>query len=153
MSTAPKNASSRCSLCCASRQIRTFTFRRCSLPGSRFGFWSSRFEESISLWASPVIMQEIIEVLRGKFGRSEADVEEIMLHLAHVAQIVVPIERVYAVEDDPDDNAILECAIASHSDFIVSGDRHLLRLGEHRGIPIVRVVDFLGRIPSVTATE
>ncbi|HTU47385.1 MAG TPA: putative toxin-antitoxin system toxin component, PIN family [Bryobacteraceae bacterium] len=110
-------------------------------------------QESISLWASPVIMQEIVEVLRGKFGRSEADVEEIMLHLARVTQIVVPIERVYAVEDDLDDNAILECAIASHSDFIVSGDRHLLRLGEHRGIPIVRVVEFLGRIHRATAPE
>lgn len=110
-------------------------------------------QESISLCASPVIVQEIVEVLRDKFERSEADIAEIMRLLARVTQIVAPTERVYEVEDDPDDNAILECAIASNSDLIVSGDRHLFRLREHRGIPIVRVVDFLGRLAEAAAPE
>jgi predicted nucleic acid-binding protein len=47
------------------------------------------------------------------------------------------------VKDDPDDNRIVECAVASGSDCIVTGDNHLLRLGEYAGIKMVRVGDFL----------
>lgn len=32
---------------------------------------------------------------------------------------------------------VLECAIAGETDYIVSGDRHLLKLGSCQGISIV----------------
>lgn len=44
---------------------------------------------------------------------------------------------------DPDDNRVLECAVAAGSRYIVSGDRDLLNLGSYAGIPILRVSDFL----------
>jgi len=48
---------------------------------------------------------------------------------------------------DPDDEMILECALAAEADYIVSGDkRHLLPLRQFRGIPIVSPSDFLRRI-------
>lgn len=51
------------------------------------------------------------------------------------------------IEADPSDNRVLECAVAARSDFIVSGDaRHVLSLGSHEGIPIIKVGDFLERI-------
>jgi predicted nucleic acid-binding protein len=55
----------------------------------------------------------------------------------------VPTEALDVVKDDPDDNRIVECAVASGSDCIVTGDNHLLRLGEYAGIKMVRVGDFL----------
>ena len=49
---------------------------------------------------------------------------------------------------DPDDEMILECALAAEADYIVSGDkRHLLPLRQFRGIPIVSPPDFLRRLP------
>jgi predicted nucleic acid-binding protein len=48
------------------------------------------------------------------------------------------------VVKDPDDNRILECAVAVGSDVIVTGDGHLLQLGAYRGIKIMKVADFLG---------
>jgi putative PIN family toxin of toxin-antitoxin system len=39
-------------------------------------------------------------------------------------------------KDDPDDNRVLACAMAGRADYIVSGDRHLLNLKAHAGIPI-----------------
>jgi predicted nucleic acid-binding protein len=48
-----------------------------------------------------------------------------------------------AVPGDPDDNRVLECALAGAADFIVSGDKHLLRLGSHAGIAIITVRQFL----------
>jgi hypothetical protein len=48
-----------------------------------------------------------------------------------------------AVPDDPDDNRILECAVAGDAKFVVSGDRHLLKLRSHVGIRILTVRQFL----------
>ena len=44
---------------------------------------------------------------------------------------------------DPDENRIVECAVAAGSDCIVTYDKDLLRLGEYAGIKIVTAVDFL----------
>jgi predicted nucleic acid-binding protein len=48
---------------------------------------------------------------------------------------------------DPDDEMILECALAAEADYIVSGDKkYLLPLRQFRGIPIVSPLDFLRRL-------
>ncbi len=47
------------------------------------------------------------------------------------------------IKEDPDDNRILECAAAANSDYIVTEDNDLLRLGGYKGIAIVSVADFL----------
>ena len=37
---------------------------------------------------------------------------------------------------DPDDDALIACALAARASLIVSGDRHVVRLGEYEGIRI-----------------
>ena len=59
------------------------------------------------------------------------------------AELVRPGITLDIVTDDPDDNRILECAAEGRADYIVSGDRHLLRLKCYEGIPIVNVREFL----------
>jgi len=49
----------------------------------------------------------------------------------------VPRIPVQAFGDDPDDDRILECALAANASFIVSGDRHLLVLRSYKSISIV----------------
>jgi len=49
------------------------------------------------------------------------------------------------VKEDEPDNRILECAVQAGSDFIISADKDLLRLGSYAGAPIMRPVDFLQR--------
>jgi len=46
---------------------------------------------------------------------------------------------------DPADNRILECALESRAACIVTGDRHLLELGQFEGISILDVAAFLSR--------
>jgi hypothetical protein len=58
--------------------------------------------------------------------------------------LVVPRVKVKAVKEDPDDDRILECAIAANAKVLVSGDRHLLRLRKYKSILIVAPRDFLG---------
>jgi len=51
--------------------------------------------------------------------------------------------RIDVVKDDPTDNRILECAVASGSDYLVSGDNHLLKVGKDSGVKILKAADFL----------
>ena len=53
------------------------------------------------------------------------------------------LSTVEIIKIDPPDNRILECAAAARSDYIVSGDDHLLRVKTFRDIPIVKVAAFL----------
>jgi len=48
------------------------------------------------------------------------------------------------VKEDPSDNRILECAEAGGSEFIVTGDAQLLKLGQFAGMKILKPPEFLG---------
>lgn len=48
-----------------------------------------------------------------------------------------------AICEDPDDDKFIECAIAGKCDIIVSGDRHLLKLAEYKGVKILKPRDFI----------
>ena len=47
-------------------------------------------EKKIVLTTSAAILQEIEEVLRDKFQRSERDLEQAMQHLSGIAETVIP---------------------------------------------------------------
>lgn len=50
------------------------------------------------------------------------------------------------VIEDPDDNRVLECGVQRDASVIVSGDRHLLKLGEFHGIKMLTARQFLSEI-------
>ena len=56
---------------------------------------------------------------------------------------VEPKQRIDMIVDDPTDNRILECAATSGSDYLVSGDNHLLKVGQHQGCKMVTPAEFL----------
>jgi putative PIN family toxin of toxin-antitoxin system len=47
-------------------------------------------------------------------------------------------ERLSVVEEDPEDNKILESAVNSNADYLITSDRHLLKLENYNGTRIVR---------------
>ena len=57
--------------------------------------------------------------------------------LRQFAILVEPKESFTVIPDDPTDDKFLECAHAGEAEHVVSGDKHLLRLGEYRGIQIL----------------
>ncbi len=72
---------------------------------------------------------------------------EWVVALTESAELVFPVERASGATPDPDDEMILECALAAEADFIVSGDKkHLLALRQFQGIPIVSPAEFLRRL-------
>ena len=65
------------------------------------------------------------------------------LALRAVAHVVDPGRpRLHALADETD-NRILECAVAAHGRYLVTGDRALRRLRKYRRIRILAPRDFL----------
>ena len=60
------------------------------------------------------------------------------------ATLVAVDEIPSVVPDDPDDNIILACAVEGGAEYVITRDKHLLRLGTHQGIPIVSTEAFAG---------
>ena len=96
-----------------------------------------------SLAASDALLDEIHRVLRDKFKWSKEALDAAAANLADFTRRVHPTRTIDAVLADPDDNRVLECAVAAGSRFIVTGDNDLLRLGSYAEIQIVKVADFL----------
>jgi putative PIN family toxin of toxin-antitoxin system len=94
------------------------------------------------------ILNEIGRVLGTRFRVPGEDVQAFREEILTFAKLVTPGEFLDAVPADPTDNRILECAVAAGSEVIVSGDKHLLGLGNFRGIEIVSVGEFLQHGPS-----
>lgn len=96
------------------------------------------FTGSITGCLSMPILEEMIAVLRRrKFGFSAEQSMHIMEELHGLCEMVSPDSEMNAVPQDPDDNRILECALAARADFIISGDSHLTAMGQFNGIPIM----------------
>jgi predicted nucleic acid-binding protein len=60
--------------------------------------------------------------------------------------VVNPTAILEVIKDDPDDNRVLECALAGEANYIVSGDRRLLQLSSYEGIPILTVWQFMDAV-------
>ena len=101
-------------------------------------------EGEIELYISKEIIREVEGVLsREKFNIAEENLRYIISSLDSIAEFVNPKNKLDIIKKDPQDNKILECAIESEADFIISGDTHLLELSEFQKIKILETADFI----------
>jgi putative PIN family toxin of toxin-antitoxin system len=106
---------------------------------------------SLILCASAPLLAELHGVLgREKFAKHlqvrELTATEIFEGYAALTIVVVPAIIPPAIIDDPDDDAVLACAVAAKVDLVVSGDPHLLKLVQYEGIPIVAPAEAVERL-------
>src|SRR3989338_5154684 len=87
------------------------------------------------------ILQEYQKVLYRDFGLSIEDIQWIVDKILPVFKIIQTKETIDVIKDDPDDNKIIECALSSSADYIVTYDNHLLEIKNFRGIKIVKPED------------
>ena len=97
----------------------------------------------IALVTSPALLAEFGRVLTDKFSWENHMVEAAVAQVARIGTVVRPQASVSVIGEDPADDRVLEAAKEGTADVIVSGDRHLLRLGTWETIRIVRVKDLL----------
>lgn len=97
---------------------------------------------TVELVLSQTLLEEFSEVItRQKFAaiiqRTTRTPERILHELQALAEMVVAPPLPQPVCRDPDDDAVLACALAAQADLIVSGDADLLVLEQFQGIRIV----------------
>jgi|SRR3989344_4925722 len=102
-------------------------------------------DDKIILIESEELITELKEVLmRPKFDFiSMIEKESFIKSLTELCEIVKPRQKLEIIKEDPDDNIVLETAIRGKVDYIISGDEHLLKLKEFRGIKIISPKEFL----------
>ncbi len=97
-----------------------------------------RAGKSYMLFISKDILTELEDVIsRDKFGFTEEEVNTIIEAIISFSEVINPGIKLDVIESDPDDNKILECAVACGASYIVSGDRHLLELKKYGKIKII----------------
>ena len=93
------------------------------------------------------ILQEFRSKLLYKFDYSAAVADAAVDEVRSFSRVVEVAGELEVVSNDPDDNKVIECAVAGGATHIVSGDtRHLLPIGTYEGIEIVRPADLLARV-------
>ena len=118
------------------------------VPGSKSELaFSLAARHLFDLMVSLEILTELEDKLISKFGFPQETVQRVRREVGEIATIVEPELRITMLDDDPD-NRILECAVASGAVAMVTGDRHLLKLGHYEGIGIMTVAELLYSFPS-----
>ena len=101
-----------------------------------------------------VLMAELLDVVsREKFAKRLAAAGltplGIVGEIRRLAVMAAPLSVPRVVANDADDDHVLACALTAQADLIVSGDKHLLGLGDnYQGIAIVtpaQAVQLIGR--------
>ena len=104
-------------------------------------------EERIIIAVSEDIIDEyrrVIDFLSVKLGN--IDIDQIFELLLIEAELVRSYSFEQPVCQDPDDDKFLACAVASNSKYIISGDKHLLKIGRYINTTIVTPRYFIDNI-------
>ena len=92
---------------------------------------------------SPTLLDELRRVLNyPKLQEVVGDADELVKFLALAAVLVTPTQTV-TISRDPDDDRLIEAALAANADVIVTGDQDLLTLGSVDQIRILTPRQFL----------
>jgi len=115
-------------------------------------FWHGASNRVLESWVhkdfilvtSDELLAETRRILTGFKLRLPDSLIDIWIDvLRFYSDCVLPIIKVNLVLDDSKDNIFVETAIAGMAEYIVSQDKHLLKIGEFAGIKMVSPVKFL----------
>lgn len=94
------------------------------------------------LWTCPFILNEFEEKIETQFLFTKLEIEDAVMLIKEISLITNPDSIITGVCRDADDDAVLACATNALVDYIVTGDKDLLIIGEYEGIKIISPRDF-----------
>jgi putative PIN family toxin of toxin-antitoxin system len=108
-------------------------------------------QNRVVIFVSEEIVAEISRVLaypkiRSIYQAVELSRETLIQTVLRIAKFVKVTKKLDVVREHSADNKFVECALAAGADYIVSGDKHLLKVGCYKKTQIVSVKEFLKKI-------
>jgi len=92
--------------------------------------------------SSPILLAELADVLSKKFKFEQKKIKFYLHKLNLILQIVHPQKEIHVLKDEPD-NRVLEAAIAGNCNYIITGDKELLKLKKYKQVKILKSEKFL----------
>jgi hypothetical protein len=111
----------------------------------------SQVNQNLTVYVSEDIILEISKVLLYPkiakiLRKANINEKEILDAIKEKSMLVKPKVKLNIIEEDIEDNKILECAGAAGAAFIISGDKHLLKLGTFRKTRVLSPREFFDYI-------
>jgi len=121
-----------------------------SPPGTILRAW---FRRTFELITSDALLLEIEHTLDDGYFAPRVDARIALLTLMavrHDATRTAITATVVGVATHPEDDLVLAAAVSAAADYLVTGDKQLLRLGSFRGVLIVSPRGFLALLAKRT---
>jgi len=98
--------------------------------------------ERLRVYTSSQLISELLDILKKKFKFTDSKLKLIEGEILENFKKVYPTKRIFASRDVKD-NKVLEVAVESGSEIIVTGDEDLLSLKKYGQVLIFRPSEFL----------
>ena len=99
-------------------------------------------DNNFDLYTSIAILTELANKLDKKFGWERHKIEQLVKSITKLAIVHKSKPWLHVVSDEPD-NRVLECALQATAEFIVTGDKHLLKLNKYENTEIIKLSSFI----------
>jgi putative PIN family toxin of toxin-antitoxin system len=114
--------------------------------GTPYRLLQGAADGDLVLYTSPTLLDELRAVLArehlaSRLQEQRSSVEQAITLYSALAIGVSPTATPRVVPGDADDDHVIATAVAAAADFLVTGDRHLLTIGQHQGVRIVTPAD------------
>jgi putative PIN family toxin of toxin-antitoxin system len=112
-------------------------------PAQLIALWE---EGRFNLYVSEHILDGVLRALSKPYWQTRLDRQRSERRLSDIRALVIvvePITGIHGIAADDEDDLVLATAVADNADYLVTGDKYMLRIGEFRGIPIVSPRAFL----------
>jgi len=105
-------------------------------------------ERQMTIMMSREITEEYYKVIKSdevteKVEKKNLMAEKIITKVINESVVVEPKDKLFIIKEDPDDDKFLECAVEGDAEYLVSRDKHLLKLKKYKGIDIIKPEEFL----------
>ena len=104
-------------------------------------------EGQITLCLSQEIVEEYLDVLNRLGLKDKDEIRKLTKLFAegYNSIFTATTPALFIVEEDPDYNKFIECAVALDCKIIVSGDKHLEKIKKYIDIKILSPKEFIGK--------
>ena len=113
-------------------------------PGNSRKIVDLAARRKILVFSSPQLEEELRKVLKDKLKYNDDELSQALITYKEIVhKIIYPKNKLKVIPEDEADNRILEAGVTGRVKYIVTGDKHLLKLGKFKGIKIFNPSDFL----------